>query len=430
MAIKQITHKIWYFYLLIILTLKPNMSKTKENLFSAADTSIGFDYQYYYFFYQILNLGVGQKIGYEVKDDIHLELNSGRIILIQTKHSLQKDASGEPINLTALNIDLWKTISNWATIIDSQPNKREYILKTSFQLVTNKRNLSNPFLEEIFKFQNKISLVEDFKKYIKDLQKSTSNETIKNYISNLLKLSNNNLKLFSENLIFELNEDNLIDKIKNRLLEKIHIPERIDDVYSSLDSALRSHNYLTTKYGNKIEISFEDFNNRFRNCFKVGLSNKLPLRNFTPVLPAKLEDQNFIKQLIDIGDIKVTDKDTIVEYTSQMLRLFNNLKAWENKGELLTSELDSFKKDSILKWKNSFKAKHRGIANLFELKYEADKIEKDIIKSALDCLDEVRAFILTIDETSLDTELSNGHFYHLTEEKSIGFHYNWEEKYR
>lgn len=406
------------------------MSKIKEDLFSAADTSIGFDYQYYYFFYQILNLGIGQKIGYEVKDDIHLELNNGGVILIQTKHSLQKDSMGEPINLTALNIDLWKTLSNWATIIESQTNKKEYLLKTSFQLVTNKKNLNNPFLEEIFKFKNKITSVEDLKKYIRDLQATTTNDTITNYMTAFLKLSNTNLKLFCDNLIFELNEDNLIEKIKNRLLEKIHIPEKIDDVYSSLDSALRSNNYLTTKEGKKIEISFEDFNNKFRNCFKAGLSNKLPLRNFTPVLPAKLEDQNFIKQLIEIGDIKATDKDTIVEYTSQMLRLFNNLKAWENKGELLPSELDDFKKESILKWKNSFKAKHRGIANLLELNYEASKIEKDIIKSALDCLDEVRTFILTIDETPLDTELSNGHFYHLTEEKSIGFHYNWEEKYK
>lgn len=44
---------------------------------SAADTSIGFEYQYYYYLDRLVNLRAGESAGLEVKDDVHSELATG-----------------------------------------------------------------------------------------------------------------------------------------------------------------------------------------------------------------------------------------------------------------------------------------------------------------------------------------------------------------
>jgi len=61
----------------------------RHEITSAAKTEIGFDYQFYYYFYLILDLRHGEKIGIEVKDDIHIDCADGDSILIQVKHTLQ-----------------------------------------------------------------------------------------------------------------------------------------------------------------------------------------------------------------------------------------------------------------------------------------------------------------------------------------------------
>ncbi|NOU61776.1 hypothetical protein [Marinifilum caeruleilacunae] len=85
---------------------------------TAGPQAIGFDYQFYYFMYLSLQLIPGQKIGFEVKDDIHIDTPSGQI-LYQTKNSVLKNSEGETQNLTLMDIDLWKTLSNWTEIIKS-----------------------------------------------------------------------------------------------------------------------------------------------------------------------------------------------------------------------------------------------------------------------------------------------------------------------
>lgn len=84
---------------------------------SAGPQAIGFDYQFYYFVMLILELKTGQKIGFEIKDDIHIEKADGTIVLFQAKHTVAKKADGTSENLTALDADLWKTLSNWTNLV-------------------------------------------------------------------------------------------------------------------------------------------------------------------------------------------------------------------------------------------------------------------------------------------------------------------------
>ena len=58
---------------------------------TAGGQSLGFDYQFLYFVYLLLDLKQGEKIGYEVRDDIHIEKADGTIVLMQAKHTVQKN---------------------------------------------------------------------------------------------------------------------------------------------------------------------------------------------------------------------------------------------------------------------------------------------------------------------------------------------------
>lgn len=404
-------------------------NSSHQDIISAADKTVGFDYQFYYFFYLIIGLRHGEKVGLEVKDDLHVDLANGKTVLIQTKHSIQTKADGDPINIYERDKDLWKTLSNWTKIINEQTDKASYLNKTTFQLITNKSEYKNPFIANVLKVQNKDLTISDFKKYLKNLSAGTSDVTIIGYIDNVSKLNNPLLESFIKNLQFELNVDNLIDKIKIRLLEKINISEWVDDIYSSLHSELRDKNYLDVKLGLKFEMSFDDFNTNFRGCFKKGLNSKLPIRELSFTLPENPRDQLFINQLIEIGDIDEDDKDIIIQYTSQMLRLYNNLNEWETKGELLVSDRRKFDDNTKQIWKTSFRAKYRDITRLIKAGKAIEDIESDINVAALKCLDEMRNVILEVDETKLEAELSQGHFYLLTQDKHIGWHYDWQNKY-
>lgn len=91
--------------------------RSRVDTTSAEDKSIGFDYQYYYFLNELLNLKIGQVVGLEVLDDVHIERPDGTNLLVQLKHTVQTSAHGAPINLTTLDSDLWKSISNWCKLI-------------------------------------------------------------------------------------------------------------------------------------------------------------------------------------------------------------------------------------------------------------------------------------------------------------------------
>src|SRR5690242_11303824 len=120
-------------------------NKTHAEQTSAADKSIGFEYQYYYFLYRVLKLCRRESVGLEVKDDVHTDLSCNRQILIQLKHTIQIKADGSPKNLTTYDSDLWKTLSNWSKVINDEIAGRttvkshlDFISKTDFMLVTNK----------------------------------------------------------------------------------------------------------------------------------------------------------------------------------------------------------------------------------------------------------------------------------------------------
>ncbi|MFL9914697.1 hypothetical protein PQR75_04635 [Paraburkholderia fungorum] len=238
---------------------------------SAGDTSIGFDYQYYYFLHRILNLGTGQSVGLEIKDDVHTELDVDFNILYQVKHTVQTTAAGAPIALTELDADLWKTLYNWSQVIRDKVDGREkiaaqllFVEKTVFHLVSNKsHSKSNTFLGLVIDFQDGNGDFEPLRARIEYLAGKTQDADIKKYILAVGQLDLAVRKKFFENIRFELELDDIIGRVKRSIREKIVDAEKIETVFERLDSRIAVDNFLAVKQGCSVKISFDEFVQRY-----------------------------------------------------------------------------------------------------------------------------------------------------------------------
>jgi Predicted transcriptional regulator, consists of a Zn-ribbon and ATP-cone domains len=391
---------------------------------TAGAQSIGFDYQFYYFVYLTLDLKQGQKIGFEVKDDIHIDKEDEATILFQTKHTVSDG------NLTTLDSDLWKTLSNWTDFIKNEGKPADFLKKHSFVLITNKSENNNCFIDAVFKFK-KNQEVDSIKNILNKLKSKTNSDTIKGYIENINSLTKTNLKLFFSNLSIETDTTNIIEKVKSKILETTRQDNLVDAIYDSLLANLQTAKYLEITNRNKFEISREDFDKKFGRCFKPAFENKpLPKRDFPVFLPDNLDDQIFIRQLLDIGDIESSSKE-ILQYTMQMLKVINHFAYWVDENFVSFTEMENFENNSTLIWANKFRSQYRQIKSKIENGMSITDFEEEIKNLGVQLIDYLREQDLSIQGyTQLDREFSNGHYYALSNNLKIGWHYDWENKYK
>nr|WP_319495131.1 ABC-three component system protein [uncultured Desulfobacter sp.] len=393
---------------------KPFADKT-----SAADKAIGFDYQYYYFLYKLLKLGKNETVGLEVKDDVHSDLENNHQLLIQLKHTTQLCAKGKPKNLTTFDSDLWKTLSNWSKIISDKNSGREnkisqleFIKKTEFMLVTNKSYTKQ------CKFFDIIQDTQSAKTNLESLKSKTTDQNIQKYIDDITGLEIDVLTSFLEKIRLELEIDKIIDICKEALIEHHIADKRVDQLFRDLDSQIRQDNFITIRAGKKIVISFDDFTKKYRRFFDIARSEDLIINKYHKSLPKSLEQQIFIKQLIDIGDIGLSDVEVIAQYTRFKLMVQSNLTRWLRDGDLTSEEVDSFNNEAKLRWQNKFRASYRR------------QSKTDLNLLALEIIDEMRLQRLEIDSQTVGTEFSNGEYYLLSDLPEIGWQKEWDSKYK
>lgn len=392
---------------------------------TAGAQSIGFDYQFYYFIFLLLQLKQGQKIGFEIRDDVHIEDKDGGVTLIQTKHSVQKMANGEVQNMTTLDKDLWKTLNNWAEFIKSGDSNAE---KDTFILVTNKSENNNEFIRGLLQFKEDKN-VKNIKELLEEIYKKTKNQEIQKHIQHILELENSVLKVFFEKIEIKINKDDIINGIKSILHQRCGKDCIVEDIWNKLYTNLHQDKYLDISNKKNFELSYEDFMTRYRNCFESSYSEKLPRRKLPSFELYDLDKQVFIRQLLDIDYIE--NENEIIKYTELMLRAFNDINIWNEEGYILSTDKDSFESNVIWQWDNEAKEKYRKIKKRINKGETIDSLEDEIKDLACEIVYEVRKKRLKIkDYPELDTEFSNGYFYMLSNIPKIGWHYDWENKYK
>ena len=393
---------------------------------SADKKAIGFDYQYYFFLWKILSLRTGQSIGWEVKDDVHIKTEK-QDYFYQLKHSVQKKSNGATISLTTLDKDLWKTISNWMkVIVDENDGRKEidnqlvFLEKTTFIIASNKSSTSgNIFLNGVAEYQDNEKDFSTIKSMVQELLKKTVDKNILEYIDTLLKEDDKVFENFLKKLRFELDENDIFEKCKESIKADKISENKIDDVFSALDSALRKDNFITITGGGKVLIKFNDFYKKYRKYYDIARNDKLLIRPFGGLLPDKLEEQIFIKQLLDIEDIHENDFENIAEFTRFKFKLQNNLSKWLQNGEITSDEIEAFENEAIDQWKNESHSKYRGTTQ-----------DSKLDSLALEILDEIRKRKLSISQQKLETDMSNGVFYSLSDRPVIGWKNDWKDKYQ
>jgi hypothetical protein len=397
---------------------------------TAGSQSLGFDYQFLYFVYSLLDLKQGEKIGYEVKDDIHIEKSDGTIVLMQAKHTVQKNSKGKAINMTTLDDDMWKTLSIWASNIFSMSESETD--KYKFIIVTNKNNSNNnDLINGVELFQKKGNTIQQVKTIIAQIKNNTTNEKIQGYINDVLQIADDKLDKFLSRIEFQTSTDNLIEEITERLKERLfqNKADKIDMVMDSLFANLSKDKYIKIDNQGSFEITFEDFCSKYERCFRLVFDEKpLPIRKFSFHLPNNIEDKVFIQQLLDIGDIN-SGSSEIEDYATLWFQAFNNFQNWIENSFVLSSEIDDFEKNAIRVWKNEFKSKYRTIEHRLSAGETINDLDKEIKSLALELLDFIRKEKLSLANTDLGIEISNGYYYLLSDEPKIGWHYDWKNRY-
>lgn len=389
---------------------------------SADTTEIGFHYQYYYFLYRLLNLKSGQSVGLEVKDDVHTDLDNDTQILFQLKHTVQQNAAGSSIALTELDSDLWKTLHNWVQIIsdktagrDHKQKQIEFIKKTEFHLVTNKSESSrNEFLNKLEAYKATAVSFESFRAHINTLYGKTQDKEIKKYLGVVLSIDNGALSAFLRKVHLELNLDDLHALIKTAIREKMVESSKVDVVFERLDSNIRTDNYIRIKEGQKIELDFDSFYSRYRTIFSTSREPLQLGRPFVPAFPEDIFAQTFIKQLLAVNAMSIDDVERAFECTTNKLKIARFLDDWLQSGELVADEITEFHRDVTSKWRNAFEH------------WCEDCLDHEIVSKAKQLLYDLRKIEFSIASSKLNTELSNGELYHLSDEQLIGWHRDWK----
>ncbi|WP_298326715.1 hypothetical protein [uncultured Dokdonia sp.] len=395
--------------------------KTHFEKTEAETKSIGFDFQYYFFLWKLLTLNKGESVGLEIKDDVHTELKNDINIFYQVKHSIQKNAAGEIKNMTSSDVDLWKTLYNWSKVISDENDNRkdvksqlEFIHKSHFVMWSNKNYSSkNQIFDNIDKLKNKIISIDDFIQNILRFEVKSRDNIIKNYIKQIVVLDKNVLNHYISKITFKLGEDEILQNCKDAIETKFIPKNKINDVFAKIDSKVREDNFIEIKTGNKIQISFEDFQKKCSKYFKNARTNLLETVPLTIDLPDKLQSQIFIKQLLEINDIDIDEIDLMAKFTRFKLNLENNIAHWYKEGEITIEEINNYRDEAKLKWFNKFRA----------LSKKSDFNNE----SSLDIINYLREEKLKIDGQELSTELSNGEFYYLSDIPEIGWKKDWEK---
>jgi hypothetical protein len=393
---------------------------------TAGAQSLGFDYQLYYFVLLALELKQGQKIGFEVKDDIHIDKEDGATILFQAKHTVHENQ-----NLTTLDTNLWKTLSNWAEFIKA--GDKNFLDKNSFVLVTNKNDGNNEFINTLSSFKANQNIDTVLSK-LKELKNRTTDKIIKKYINNVTSLGKTILKLFLPKFTIETNTINIITQVKSKILETTRQERFVDAIFDNLTANILATKYLEIGINrNKFEISYEDFNKRFGKCFSIAFEKQiLPKRNYPLLDFNNLENQIFIKQLLDIGDIdKNRDAQLIRKYTTQMLNTVRNFSDWLKAYIISPTDIDVFEENNVSIWLNEHRRQYRQIKKQIDNGKSISELEDEIKDLGINVIDYLRRQDLSIQGFQpLGIDMSNGHFYALSDDLKIGWHYDWEKKYK
>ena len=404
-----------------------------ENTGHDAKGAKGFDYQFLYFINRLLKMADKRDdVSYEKYDDVSMSSEEG-LVYFQLKHTIG-GRNQKTVNLSLRDYDLWKTLAVWIDITNKQDEDKriDFLESNSFVLVTNKNPVNNPFWMELQKYQKGEMSFDELKKFYTKVYDETGEskrkevngqkgKTTKGYIKCLIDFDYADQLLKSMSICFE-------PDLKKEILESLelnkNIPHKnVEEAYQELLGMIRDKYYSDQKDS----YTREEFSKVFdRICQKYRERKFTFKRNTMTKLPLHLEDQVFIKQLMDVEDISLEDDPLIVEYTMEKFDYINSIRVATKNDDVSEEEVENVRADAVRYWRQKYKH-YMGRIN-------PDDNDK-IIEKASDLLNDIRDKNIYFVEKEIESYFSNGCFYYLSDKDSehepqIGWRPGWEEKYK
>lgn len=381
----------------------------------ADDKILGFEYQFYYFLLKVLKIDADETIGFEVKDDVHIE-NNKTLSLIQLKHTRQTNSDGEPINLTTSDIDLWKTFSNWVDVIQKEPNKKDFINSTNFVFITNKNESEKHiFFSSLSSLKDNDNFDEFKNKIIACKNELAVDNKNKTYIANLLSLADDLLEIFVLKIDFVFNLDKIVDAIKHNIQFGKNIKEsRVGKVFHELTGLYKEQFFDVVKNKKNFELTQEKFYLETLAIFENARTERLPFNtNIEKKNNENILSNTFAKQLLDIG----FDKNEVFEADYNKIFMETNLNIFLQNSVISENDKELLDSNTIENWKEEFKFKY--LKNNNKTQDSAKELYLSVLKKDLDLAGQKIEWKLAI----------KGQFIRMSDIPKIGWKYNWEKEY-
>lgn len=412
-------------------TVKPiDKVFTEYSEHAAVPSTLGYDYQFYYFVYRALRLNDDQTVlSFEKLDDV-AEEQGDKITHYQLKHTTGTRQNGEVDLIAPRDNDLWKTFTVWLKFIKSnktEETQRTYIINTRFVLVTNKDGSCNKLLSAIRQYQEDDNF-ESVRKVLSTLYAETSD---KGKDGNGKEVDNPKKRQIGDFKDYPLvsefckkikvidSFDDIIQKIKDEIEYSSIRKSRIEKIFHSLIGMLHSDRYLKMKAGEPVEYTRSTFRKDTLACFEKNRDDKLVFRYDYDAFNGDPLSLNFIQELIRIDYVQAANLRKILEYTHNWICFINNVKDLIAASDIVPEDVDDVYKEAYNEWDNEF-IHSKDLVNMAS--------EDSVKHCARQVVYEVRNKDLKLSSTPMGKPLSNGCFYQLSEKDVIGWRADWTPK--
>lgn len=407
-----------------------------QNTHNAMASGIGTMYQFLFFARRSLSLHSGENIGFERFDDVDVSSSDEGCCFYQLKHTMRCGKDGY-VNMPARDADFWKTLHVWIDMSTGSVDKDDkFFGNNSFVLVTNKIT-ENDIVKKIEQYQSGRVTFEEVK-YAIDKLKSESEEKLRKkqeksadknkeakdgsvltWIKEALNFEHLHL-LFKKIELVRLSIADLQNEIKDVLVNEKYLDvDAIDNCYTEFLGEMVNDWIDAGSIGEShLSYSYEAFAQRFQRTFNKYRCEKFKLERSVKTYDFNPLERTFVKQLLDIDDIRETDASDIEDYTLQMLDFDNFFQDSDRRHLINDQDKTNFKKDVMRHWRENFRKGRHPLAG---------EDEKAAARRVLDVTRNVR---LTIGGEELDDYFSNGCYYLYSDIPSIGWLQNWERLYK
>lgn len=392
-----------------------NMSESVDYLFSAKGQMYGYLYQIDRALLWLSRCPDGSIISIETDDDVVVRLKNGESI--RTIYEQDKASVKKKYPFTNTNVNLWKTLSNWLTLIETQKISAE---NSKFLLATNVTTKSSCIVKSISVYNADGATYEKAYRDLLEIATTTKSTTLKPYATKLIQSD--------KSLVMSLLRRIELCECPSSYDRKTFLDQIIQGLHLN-DGQTPHYEILKMLYGwitnacMEFWLSGEDacFDPKVlwskRDYLKQQFAQKPFIEQAANLIPISQADQDnekgslFVKQL----DLILAQEDEKLKAIQDFLRAKREKHNYAINANITKQHLDDYEDGLKENWSQNF-TRHR------RLNREAPvdvgyAIYSDTIQH--------KGKLAGIEPTY--SYLSNGTYHQMANKRFIGWHPDWEE---